>query len=437
MAQPNLLDYRKHGLDLRKTQAELVKAKPNAFQPTIEAIDEVMNANKTKQSNASALGGGIAAAAKAYFKGKDADKKIQAMEAIEGYAMAAQQQNDINEAKEEERLTIEPYATAAAEIAFSSIPYEQGFAAVREQYNQLRANYPNLGIEGDPIGYIPKSFIINVRDQDGTVKPFDLSQMLPEETKKRLEETALKQQAVNIQKMTSETNALYAEDQAAARRAYSQNIQNNWNPNAQFDKSYGQAQGKIEAKRILELEDQTLHLEDKKWQIKELSDMLKSGEVITGQNIGAWLSRVTGKQFNTKQMSETEAFDALSKNLLGFVKGDVKFGNMNQKEFEWLAKQTPESFMTKGGIERILSRLDVSIDKTIRRNEAEMKKQPNFNSANQQMPNEQMGGHMSGQTNQPAESMGVVKMITPEGEVVEVAEGDLKAALASGLKGIQ
>jgi len=232
-------------------------------------------------------------------------------------------------------------------------------------------------IEGDPIGYIPKSFIINIRTPDGSIQPFDLSSVLPEETKRRLQDNSLKEELNYIKRLSAETAASYAPQQAEARRAYAQNIQNSWDPNAQYSKAFGAGTGKEHAKRLQTLEEQNTYLDDQLWKIKELQQMLKSDKVITGDNLNSWMQRTLGKQFNTEKMSETESYNAIAQGLYGLVRGaEQKFDNTNMKEFSWVTDQTPTALKTKAGAELILDRLEQSINRTLKRNQAEVSKMP-------------------------------------------------------------
>ena len=193
MAKPALLEYQKHGLGLQKAQAELLHQKPLSHQAELEALDEFKGLNQEKKSPWQAILDGMMAGAKYGLKSQDLDKKRKVFESLEAHIMAAKQKNNQNEQKEAERMLVEPYASAAAEVSFGNVPYQEGFSVVRDQYNRLRANHPELVIEGDPIGYIPKSFIINIRTPDGSIQPFDLSSVLPEETKRRLQDNSLKE----------------------------------------------------------------------------------------------------------------------------------------------------------------------------------------------------------------------------------------------------
>jgi hypothetical protein len=198
MAKPTLLDYRKQGLDLRKSQADLIRNKPNPNQPLVEALDEVMQNNKQYKPNSQALGEGIVTAAKAYFKGKDADKKIKMFETLEDYTMAAQQQNDLNEQKEQERETLEPYAKTALDLAYSGMPYDQANERMRNIFNAAKQTNPDL-VKGDYIGFNPNTPFINYRDENGNLSVFDSSQAAGEEATKRVQGNYLDQQKINLQ----------------------------------------------------------------------------------------------------------------------------------------------------------------------------------------------------------------------------------------------
>lgn len=411
MAKPTLLDYQKQGLGLQKAQTDLLQNKPFDTQAELEALDDFKGLNQEKKSPWQAILDGMMAGAKYGLKAQDFDKKRKVFETLEAYAMAAKKQNEANVQKEQERATLEPYAHAASEVAFSNIPYEQGFSAVRDTYNRLRANHPELVIDGDPIGYIPKSFIINIRDKEGNIQPFDLSSILPEETKRRLQDNTFKQELNDIKRLSAETAASYASEQAEARRAYAQNIQNSWDPNAQYTKAFGAGTGKEHAKRMQSLEEQNAYFDDQLWKVKELKQMLKGDQVIMGDNLNAWLQKTLGKQFNTQKMSETESYNAIAQGLYGLVRGaEQKFGNTNMKEFAWVTDQTPTSIKTKAGAELILDRLEHSINKTLKRNQAEVNKMPQLNQTGFQegvSPHNQITSPSSPKDTQPRDVSGL------------------------------
>ncbi len=411
MAKPNLLDYQKQGLALQKAQTDLLQNKPLEHQAELEALEDFGKINQTRKAPWQALLEGMTSGMKYGLKSQDLDKKRKVFESLETYAMAAKQQNSQNEQREQERALVEPYASAAAEVSFSNVPYQEGFALVRDQYNRLRTNHPELVVDGDPIGYIPKSFIINIRDKDGNITPFDLSTALSEDTKKRLQDNSFKQEINDIHRMSAETNARYAPQQADAREAYAQNLRNNWDPNAQYSKAFGAGTGKEHAKRMQSLEEQNAYFDDQLWKVKELKQMLKGDKVIMGDNLNAWMQKTLGKQFNTEKMSETESYNAIAQGLYGLVRGaEQKFGNTNMKEFAWVTDQTPTSVKTKAGAELILDRLEHSINKALKRNQSEVSKMPQLSQTGFQegvSPHNQITSPSSPKDTQPTDLSGL------------------------------
>jgi len=455
-SMPNMLDYNKQANDIMKNQvdlmgkkADLIGKEPTGFEAEQELFKNIKAGVEGKRKPAyqtiiEGLMNGVqyGMQKKQIEAQKEKYGKInKVLDYFDQTATDLARQNQENMRKENERVKIEPYAKTALELAYNGGDYASTDQAMQNIFKELKATNPQ--IKGDLVGYIPNTPVLNIRDAEGNIKPLNLTQFVNEDTLKRVQDNFQSQQAndarmksADASMMRAEVDAAYAPIHAASREAYAQNIQNTWNPLAQYEKGFGAKQGQEEAKRIGELENQNLHLEDKKWQIKELQDMLKGDKVITGQTISSWLSRATGKQFNTEKMSETEAFDALSKNLLGFVKGDVKFGNMNQKEFEWLAKQTPDSTMTPGGIKRILDRLETSIDRAVTRNEREMNRRPNYNKMNPRDVKTDPTQNPPTETDKKdvGNNTSYIKMQRPDGNIVAVLKDSASSKLKQGYK---
>jgi hypothetical protein len=198
MALPNLLEYRKHGLDLRKNQAEIAKNKPSEHQPEIEAIDEFKAINQTRKSPWQALIDGASAGMKYGLKSQDNEKKRKVFEALEGYAMAARQQNDMNEKREGDRAAIEPYAKAVLEASYSGLPYDEANQKIQNFWNQAQIERPDL-IQGTYVGFNPKTGFINYIKPDGKPDVYDVSHIAGEDAVKNIKSNYLEQQKVDTQ----------------------------------------------------------------------------------------------------------------------------------------------------------------------------------------------------------------------------------------------
>jgi hypothetical protein len=191
------------------------------------------------------------------------------------------------------------------------------------------------------------------------------------------------------------------------------------------------------AKSQAKLSEQNLALEDVTYKIQDLKDILKTSEVITGDTLSAGFERLIGKQLGTQAYSDTELYDAISKGLLSFVKGNLAFGNMNQKEFEFLTAQTPNSYKTKAALERMLSRFETTLDRQIKRNEREINTTPSYGTRSQITPDEPLTltheeQQAAGPAQMPAEVEQMVPVISPDGDAGKIPMANLKEALDNG-----
>ncbi len=213
-------------------------------------------------------------------------------------------------------------------------------------------------------------------------------------------------------------------------------------PNAQHDVTLGKEQAKAAAKAYAKLSEQSLELEDVAYKIQDLKDMLKNDEVITGSTLGAGFERLIGKQLGTKAYSDTELYDSISQGLLSFVKGNLAFGNMNQKEFEFLTNQTPGSHKTKAALTRMLSRFEATLDRQMKRNERELNTAPSYGTRSQTTQDEQFEKiptpSQQSQSQplpqaQPQQS-DMVRMIAPDGTAVLIPARNVDLAISQGAK---
>jgi len=260
----------------------------------------------------------------------------------------------------------------------------------------------------------------------------------------------------NVEYLTKKAMQIQAEQERRAEQQLSINQQNadaiqnrnafSQDPDKQHEVMLGKEQAKVLAKHQAKLSEQNLALEDVTYKIQDLKDLLKNSEVITGSTLEAGFERLIGKQLGTKAYADTELYDAISKGLLSFVKGNLAFGNMNQKEFEFLTAQTPNSQKTKAALERMLNRFETTLDRQIKRNEREIHKIPNYGTRNeikyeeqqaqmpvqpQQLPQEQI---QAPQPSSPQPQAEMVRMTAPDGTAVLIPAANVDLAISQGAR---
>jgi hypothetical protein len=233
-----------------------------------------------------------------------------------------------------------------------------------------------------------------------------------------------------------------------------QNTEARWSPETQFEVGLGKEGAKKLVESVKKAEQENTTLEDALYATKEAKDLLSTGKVIAGSDLGAYLQRLTGKAFNTEGMTATQLYDTAAAQLYEFAKGSISFGNTNQKEFEFLRDRIPDSSKTPKALAMMLDRFEKKIERKISRNEALISKMPDYtlsgetapdgHKPHQQLPGQQMPGLQGQQQGlpqqrlpqqglpQPATSGNVFKVRTPSGQIVLVPESDLDEAAAHG-----
>lgn len=251
---------------------------------------------------------------------------------------------------------------------------------------------------------------------------FDLFEMFPkirEEqnveylTKKALEQEKAQERRADQQLLINQQNADSIKAGTDSRT----------DPAKQAELVQAKEQAKINAKRKAQLHEQVIELEDVAYKINDLDALLDSSEMITGDTLSAGFERMIGKQLGNKAYSDTELYDSISKGLLSFVKGNVKFGNMNLKEFEFLERQTPDSHKTKAALKQQITRFKNVLERQMKRNEAEMSRVPSS-----------AGEPIRAESTAASSDLGKQFMIVnPEtGEEATISEQYLDAAVAGG-----
>ena len=224
--------------------------------------------------------------------------------------------------------------------------------------------------------------------------------------------------------------------------AYQSDIQSRWSPEKQFEASLGKEGAKKLTEAVKKAEQENATLEDALYATKEARDLLATGKVIAGSDLGAYLSRLTGKAFNTEGMTTTQLYDTAAAGLYEFAKGNISFGNTNQKEFEFLTSRIPDSSKTPKALAMMLDRFEKKIERKMAKNEALMSKMPDYSlsletrpqGGMQQEPRPQ-GKVQQEQGQQPAmqgQQQRSFKVKAPNGQIVLVPESDIDDALAHG-----
>ena len=211
-----------------------------------------------------------------------------------------------------------------------------------------------------------------------------------------------------------------------------QNTEGRWSPEKQFEASLGREGAKKLVESVKKAEQENVTLEDALYATKEAKDLLATGKVIAGSDLGAYLSRLTGKAFNTDGMTATQLYDTAAAQLYEFAKGTISFGNTNQKEFEFLTSRIPDSAKTPKAMAMMLERFEKKIERKIAKNEALISKMPDYSLSLETRP---QGGMQQEQAQQPVmqeQQQRSFKVKAPNGQIVLVPESDIDDALAHG-----
>lgn len=222
-----------------------------------------------------------------------------------------------------------------------------------------------------------------------------------------------------------------------------QNTEGRWSPERQFEASLGREGAKKLVESVKKAEQENATLEDALYATKEAKDLLATGKVIAGSDLGSSLSRLTGKAFSTDGMTATQLYDTAAAQLYEFAKGNISFGNTNQKEFEFLTSRIPDSAKTPKALAMMLERFEKKIERKMAKNEALISKMPDYSLSLETRP---QGAIQQQQARQPAiqeqqsqspqaqqqQALQVFKVRSPSGQIVLVPESDIDDALAHG-----
>ncbi len=361
-----------------------------------------------------------------------ASKMMDTFSSLEGIANEAGKRNELYAKKAALQEQITPELEALTKN-IHSLPYDDVVRVgnnLVDRINQSSGTNYKISMIDQQNG---KVLLTENGKPDQKVDLFEMFPKIAEEqnvdylTKKALETQSAQERRAEAQLNINQQNA----DAILNRNAFSQD------PNAQHDVMLGKEQAKNMAKSQAKLSEQNLALEDVTYKIQDLKDILKTSEVITGDTLSAGFERLIGKQLGTQAYSDTELYDAISKGLLSFVKGNLAFGNMNQKEFEFLTAQTPNSYKTKAALERMLSRFETTLNRQIKRNEREINITPSYGTRSQITPDEPLTltheeQQAAGLAQMPAEVEQMVPVISPDGDAGKIPMANLKEALDNG-----
>ena len=226
-------------------------------------------------------------------------------------------------------------------------------------------------------------------------------------------------------------------DQESQRIALArQNTESRWSPEKQFELGLGKEGAKKMVDSVKKAEQENATLEDALYATKEARDILSAGNVIAGSDLSAYLKRLSGKAFNTEGMTATQLYDTAAAQLYEFAKGNISFGNTNQKEFEFLTSRIPDSSKTPKALSLMLDRFEKKIERKMVKNETLISKMPDYS---QSLETRSQGG-MKQVLQQPGmqqpgmqqQQQRTFKVKAPNGTIVLVPESDIEEALSQG-----
>ena len=210
-----------------------------------------------------------------------------------------------------------------------------------------------------------------------------------------------------------------------------QNTEGRWSAEKQFEVGLGKEGAKKMVESVKKAEQENATLEDALYATKEAKDLLSTGKVIAGSDVSAYIQRLTGKAFNTEGMTATQLYDTAAAQLYEFAKGNISFGNTNQKEFEFLTSRIPDSSKTPKAMAMMLDRFEKKIERKMAKNESLISKMPDYS---QGLEERSGGGVQQGQTQQSGMQgqQRTFKVKAPNGQIVLVPESEIDDAVSRG-----
>jgi hypothetical protein len=209
-----------------------------------------------------------------------------------------------------------------------------------------------------------------------------------------------------------------------------QNTEGRWSAEKQFEVGLGKEGAKKMVESVKKAEQENATLEDALYATKEAKDLLSTGKVIAGSDVSAYIQRLTGKAFNTEGMTATQLYDTAAAQLYEFAKGNISFGNTNQKEFEFLTSRIPDSSKTPKAMAMMLDRFEKKIERKMAKNESLISKMPDYSQGL-----EIRAAGTQGEIQQPGmqgQQQRSFKVKTPNGQIVLVPESDIDDAVSRG-----
>lgn len=156
-----------------------------------------------KPRGAAALFSGLAKGAELGSRSKSTAKKQESldkynrvMDYFRTQNMEMEKQLQWQRQKEQEAEILRPYAVGGLETAYSGMPYEQGNEAMRNIFDQMKINNPN--IKGDYVSYVPNSPLLNIRDENGKYTVFPLTKYAGEDVSKRVQGEFIEKQRLGV-----------------------------------------------------------------------------------------------------------------------------------------------------------------------------------------------------------------------------------------------
>ena len=208
-----------------------------------------------------------------------------------------------------------------------------------------------------------------------------------------------------------------------------QNTEGRWSAEKQFEVGLGKEGAKKMVESVKKAEQENATLEDALYATKEAKDLLSTGKVIAGSDVSAYIQRLTGKAFNTEGMTATQLYDTAAAQLYEFAKGNISFGNTNQKEFEFLTSRIPDSSKTPKAMAMMLDRFEKKIERKMAKNESLISKMPDYS---QGLESRQNGGIQQGQQPGMQGQQRTFKVKAPNGQIVLVPESEIDDAVSHG-----
>lgn len=190
-------------------------------------IKKQFSGANNKPRGIDALVSGLASGAEYGYKLKgvktrkdELEKFNKVMDYFESVNMDAQKRIEKYQNEEAKKEAMRPYATAATEMMYSGEPYENILSSVRNVWEQVKNNNPE--IKGDLIGFIPNSSSIIYRDDNGKQNVYSLDQIVGDDNLKRInnnyleqQQLALKQKGLGIQQGYLDLEKQYAPQKIA------------------------------------------------------------------------------------------------------------------------------------------------------------------------------------------------------------------------------